>query len=375
MGAPRRRDGCSGSDGSLYGVATVGGAYGQGVAFQLLPRAPGGFHMKILYDFQGPPDAGFPYGGLVMDAQGSLYGTTYYDGANDLGSVYKLSNRGSGMAETVLYSFTGGIRRRQPHQHVNLDAQGNLYRHHQRGRGRGVRVRHDLPAGPPQRRVGGAGRLPVHRRPRRRLPVNGMVADGAGTLLRHHGARRRRRGGLGLPVHPVAVGSDGLPAPVGAGPIRCRPATGVHEDVGAVPAGRELDAALVSPGRGSTPPRRTPPAGPSRPWPGRYWRRSLPAVATTLIMGTPPPTRGGRRWQDLTRPADTAEPSRTERETRGCPEAEDVAQQHAPPSLGLEDHRADHGDARADRCREHNCRTARAATAASTARARTVARF
>ena len=94
--------------GSLYGVTTTGGANGQGVVFQLT-RTAGIWQFKTLYAFQGQPDAGFPYGGLAVDSNGNLYGTTYYDGANNLGSVYELTPQPDGTwKETVLYSFQGG---------------------------------------------------------------------------------------------------------------------------------------------------------------------------------------------------------------------------------------------------------------------------
>lgn len=94
--------------GSLYGVTTTGGANGQGVVFQLT-RTAGIWQFKTLYAFQGQPDAGFPYGGLAVDGNGNLYGTTYYSGANNLGSVYELSPQPDGTwKEAVLYSFQGG---------------------------------------------------------------------------------------------------------------------------------------------------------------------------------------------------------------------------------------------------------------------------
>ncbi|HEX6503110.1 MAG TPA: choice-of-anchor tandem repeat GloVer-containing protein [Terriglobales bacterium] len=94
--------------GSLYGVTTTGGANGQGVVFQLT-RTAGIWQFKTLYAFQGQPDAGFPYGGLAVDSNGNLYGTTYYDGANNLGSVYELTPQPDGTwKEAVLYSFQGG---------------------------------------------------------------------------------------------------------------------------------------------------------------------------------------------------------------------------------------------------------------------------
>jgi uncharacterized repeat protein (TIGR03803 family) len=171
-------------DGSLYGVATVGGAFGQGVAFQLVPAISGGFHMTSLYDFQGQPDAGFPYGGLTMDARGNLYGTTYYDGANDLGSVYQLSKRGSGQwRESVLYSFSGGSDGASPISTLNLDAQGNLYGTTSEGgaAGCGCGTIFQL-----ARRGGGWTERVVYRftgSPDGAFPYNGMVSDGAGSYF------------------------------------------------------------------------------------------------------------------------------------------------------------------------------------------------
>jgi uncharacterized repeat protein (TIGR03803 family) len=62
-----------------------------------------------------------------MDAAGNLYGTTYYDGANDLGSVYKLTNSGGAWSETVLYSFKGGKDGNSSISNLVFDAAGNLY--------------------------------------------------------------------------------------------------------------------------------------------------------------------------------------------------------------------------------------------------------
>jgi uncharacterized repeat protein (TIGR03803 family) len=56
----------------------------------------------VLYSFSGE-DGVEPYGGLVGDGAGNLYGTTFYGGASDNGVVYKLGAQGN---ETVLYNFT-----------------------------------------------------------------------------------------------------------------------------------------------------------------------------------------------------------------------------------------------------------------------------
>lgn len=115
-------------NGRIYGVATTGGANGKGTVFELTPRAFGEWKIRTLYAFKGQPDAGFPYGGLAFDSAGNLYGTTYYDGANNLGSVYELVSDGKGnWTEKVLYSFKGGDDGSSSISNVVIDSLGNLY--------------------------------------------------------------------------------------------------------------------------------------------------------------------------------------------------------------------------------------------------------
>lgn len=128
-------DGIGGSAGRLlfqgrrlYGAATAGGANGYGDIYRLTPTKTGDWSFETLYSFLGTPDAGFPYGGLTFDALGNLYGTTYYDGAHNLGAVYELSPaRGAVWKERVLYSFMGGADGQGSIADVNFDAAGNLY--------------------------------------------------------------------------------------------------------------------------------------------------------------------------------------------------------------------------------------------------------
>ena len=114
--------------GDIYGVATIGGTYGAGVVFQLTPAPSGPWTQTTLYSFQGQPDGSFPYGGLVRDASGTFYGTTYYGGKFGVGAVFALQPTRSGWSEKVLHSFryygTGGS---YPIGHLVLDSAGVLY--------------------------------------------------------------------------------------------------------------------------------------------------------------------------------------------------------------------------------------------------------
>ena len=97
------------SSGNLYGVTETAGANNAGTVFKLSPGSKSKWKFTTLYAFKGTPDAASPYGGLIADASGDLYGTTYFGGVNGQGSVYELIAASRGRyRERVLYSFTGG---------------------------------------------------------------------------------------------------------------------------------------------------------------------------------------------------------------------------------------------------------------------------
>jgi uncharacterized repeat protein (TIGR03803 family) len=114
------------ASGNIYGVATVGGADGDGTVFEML-IVQGKWQLKTLYAFKDQPDGALPYGGVILDKSGNLYGTTYYAGANDVGTVYKLTRGSNSWAETVLYSFKGGADGSSPISTLVADSAGNLY--------------------------------------------------------------------------------------------------------------------------------------------------------------------------------------------------------------------------------------------------------
>jgi uncharacterized repeat protein (TIGR03803 family) len=114
-------------NGDIYGVATVGGLYGVGTVFRLSPAAGGGFDYATLYAFQGAPDGVFPYGGVIRDAAGDLYGTTYYGGTQDVGVVYRLTEKNGVWTETVLHQFKDGVDGSYPISALVFGDDGALY--------------------------------------------------------------------------------------------------------------------------------------------------------------------------------------------------------------------------------------------------------
>jgi uncharacterized repeat protein (TIGR03803 family) len=113
--------------GNLYGTTYYGGAYGDGVVFQLTPHADGSWKQKVLHSFRGV-DGNQTSAGLILDAAGSLYGSTYSGGAYGAGAVFKMTRNANGRwKEMSLHSFTGGRDGANPYARLIFDQAGNLY--------------------------------------------------------------------------------------------------------------------------------------------------------------------------------------------------------------------------------------------------------
>jgi uncharacterized repeat protein (TIGR03803 family) len=127
------------TSGNLYGTTEYGGdsecygGLGCGTVFELSPTSSG-WKESVLHAFADKADGALPLGGVILDAAGNLYGTTYLGGnikdchgpINGCGVVFQLTPTSTGWTEHVLHSFTGA-NGWAPAAGLTLDSTGNLY--------------------------------------------------------------------------------------------------------------------------------------------------------------------------------------------------------------------------------------------------------
>jgi uncharacterized repeat protein (TIGR03803 family) len=149
-GTIKYADGTSGPDGNgavagptvdnllnVYGTTINGGEHGGGIVFEISSRG-----YMDLHDFGGTlknadgsfsPDGSQASGGVVLDAQGNLYGVTRFGGANNSGILWKLTPKG---VYTDLHDFGGKVTNADgktgndgaiPMAGLTFDSAGNLY--------------------------------------------------------------------------------------------------------------------------------------------------------------------------------------------------------------------------------------------------------
>ena len=120
--------------GNLYGTTQFGGKLrcqplgrpGCGVVFELSPQADGAWKQQVIYKFPGGANGFLPYAGVIFDGAGNLYGTTD-DGGTGWGVVYELSPSAGRWTETVLHTFRAGPDDGAYPSPVVFDKSGNLY--------------------------------------------------------------------------------------------------------------------------------------------------------------------------------------------------------------------------------------------------------
>jgi uncharacterized repeat protein (TIGR03803 family) len=109
------------SAGNLFGALGGFDCY-CGSLFELTPAGGGGWTEKTAYTFIGPGPSS-----LTFDSAGNLYGTIWKGGNWSNGAVFKLTSVSGGWVETESYSFTGNNDGSGPNPGLVLDAGGTLY--------------------------------------------------------------------------------------------------------------------------------------------------------------------------------------------------------------------------------------------------------
>jgi uncharacterized repeat protein (TIGR03803 family) len=111
-----------GADGVLYGTTQAGGSNNMGTVYKVRSDGSG---YELLHHFMGTPgDGQMPLGSLAQGADGLLYGTTYYGGVNNIGTIYKVDTNGNNFSVVRDFSGTDGA---QPVSGLTLGSDGTLY--------------------------------------------------------------------------------------------------------------------------------------------------------------------------------------------------------------------------------------------------------
>jgi uncharacterized repeat protein (TIGR03803 family) len=109
-----------GSDGYFYGTTQAGGADNFGTVFKMSTNGA----LTGLYSFSGGNDGGGPLGRLVDGGDGYFYGTTASGGVNNFGTIFRVNTNGM---LTTLYLFTGGADGENPQAGLVRGSDGNFY--------------------------------------------------------------------------------------------------------------------------------------------------------------------------------------------------------------------------------------------------------
>jgi len=139
------------ASGNIYGTTAYGGTGdcvllgikgGCGTVYEFSPpqKKGGAWTYAILYSFKGGKDGYNPYGDLVFDNAGNIYGATYFGGGKGTtcdpgyyqycGTVFKLSppkNKGGKWTEQVLHSFANGTDGANPNGGLVIGSTDAIY--------------------------------------------------------------------------------------------------------------------------------------------------------------------------------------------------------------------------------------------------------
>ena len=164
--------------GNLYGVTQQGGSNNAGTVFELHPVFGGAVYVpSVVATFSGTN--GPPRGGasLIADASGNLYGTTSTDGANNVGTVFKIAAGTNTLTTLATFNGANGA---YPFAFGSLilDASGNLFGTTEHGGASNSGTVFELAAG-----TSTITTLTTFSGSNGYNPSSGLVADAAGNLF------------------------------------------------------------------------------------------------------------------------------------------------------------------------------------------------
>jgi uncharacterized repeat protein (TIGR03803 family) len=134
LGIPGGRRGLVGSSTLMFGSTPAGGdlhcaagkGKGCGVIYKLTPKMGSLMYTEtVLFTFKGTNGA-VPYASVDLGPSGDLYGTTYYGGRYEAGTVFVLHPSGAGYTHTIVHNFGKGADGAHPFAGV-IAANGVLY--------------------------------------------------------------------------------------------------------------------------------------------------------------------------------------------------------------------------------------------------------
>jgi uncharacterized repeat protein (TIGR03803 family) len=117
------------ANGKLYGTTSGGGLYQYGTVWELTPHTSGKWAEKVLHNFRNHDSNGDePSGTLTFDPAGNLYGSTTQDGGPyTYGTVFEMQPGSKGWTLKVIHRFGKNDPANGPFGGVIMDQSGNLY--------------------------------------------------------------------------------------------------------------------------------------------------------------------------------------------------------------------------------------------------------
>jgi uncharacterized repeat protein (TIGR03803 family) len=114
-------------NGNIYGTTVNGGLTGVGTVYALSPNGGGLWLQNVILALNSVLQGSYPWGGVVFDRSGNLYGVLAHDGLTGYGTVYKLTPEGFLWLESNVHGFTWGNDGAIPQGGLTTDASGNVF--------------------------------------------------------------------------------------------------------------------------------------------------------------------------------------------------------------------------------------------------------